>query len=743
MKLIVERMIENNKHIVSRVSWETSFNDKDLAFSFQSEISRWGKLKMADELTRVFDEFCPSEQVWKIDSLELDLGQIDYADLHGSLSRKFSKELSKQLKELLFYAGNRKDKIEIVDKTTSKLSLLQSYLSKGYMPWWYKSESGNIHQILQALLKSNRFETINVLRVVGKSQGIRRRMAWQFKDDSLTKIVAGLEPNNHQQIIEFKDKFVGIQDREKIIQTNVSDFSREAWFWVLSHLLVERGSLFNKVTFMKSMLTQMASRYNFKYEELIALIERTIKTLTINSQVQSDFISTLIILSDESLSERKKVAKETPMNYWNLLENYLRCKNDKTNKLSSTDVNDLISSLSRENKSQFVKWLLNIKKHSSMWSALLLTINETTYAAIFYSVAPTHSDTLLSAINLMTKLVKSNQFSTTKNDLWSLSLDYLIDHKNNRIDSKSYVRHLIDVLAEKEKSSKLNLLVQFTQLKIWPSERSKSNIELYEGMISLYKEDLGNTNLNILSKRVNELLNKLNQYALNDGKLANQNDEILVRWIQTNPKEVFEAMLKYEHKERLQEFLNSHLKNEQAQLVIEKLNNTQASILIRIQRVLKELRSNDALAQVVQIIEGKLMMIGLQIMLISPRFSELEFIKEVLAQSSRMMSKKQLELFNEVINELFEHNRITVSQYPETAVADFKNKFRILNDQDVLIRTHVLISKYGSERIEIGGFLLNNFKDEVFITARVSDDDDLKLILNYLLQKGSLLKSSL
>lgn len=222
-------MIDNNKHIVSKVRWESSFNDKDLAFSLQSEISRWGKLKLENEITKVFDEFCPSDQVWKINSLELDMGQIDYADLHGSLSRNFSKELTKQLKELLFYSANKTDKIKVEDKKASHLTLLQNYLSKGYMPWWYKSESGNIHQVLHELLKTNRFKTINVLRVVGKSHNVRRRMAWQFNDDSLTKIVAELEPNNHHQIIEFKDKLIGIQDSEKIIQTNVSDFSKEAW----------------------------------------------------------------------------------------------------------------------------------------------------------------------------------------------------------------------------------------------------------------------------------------------------------------------------------------------------------------------------------------------------------------------------------------------------------------------------------------------------------------------------------
>ncbi len=738
-------MIENNKHIVSRVTWETSFNKKDLAFGLQSEISRWGKLKLADEISRVFDELCPSEQVWKIDSLELDLGQIDYADLHGSLSRNFSKELSKQLKELLFYASSKNSKIDIVDNTTSKLSLLKSYLSKGYMPWWYKSERGNIHEVLQDLLKTDRTETINLLRYAGKSDDVRRRMSWQFNHDALIKIVVGLEPNNHQQIIEFKDKFVDIQNSDKIVQTNSSDFSREAWFWVLSHILVERGSLFNKVTFMKSMLAQMAFRYNFKYGSLIELIERTIKILAINSPIQSDFIITLTIISEENKLERKKIeaSRATQLDYWSLLEKYLLGKNDKTNKLTSADVNDLISSLSRENKPEFVTWLLTLKKDSVKWSALLLTSNEKTYGILIHALAPVHFDNLIATIRVLSKLLISNQFSTTKNDLWSLSLNYLTENKNRRIDTNSYTKHLVDVLAEKEKISKLNLLAKCTQLKNWPNDKSKTSIELYVGMNSLFKEEIGVGSTDVLNQRINELLHKLEHHALNDKKLTNLNYELLVRWAQTNPKETFVAMLQYEQKDRLQEFLNTYLKNRHAHLIIEKLNNKSAKIVCSVQEVLKELCSNNALAPVVQLIEDKLMLIGLQIMLIRPNLSNVDFIKELLAQSSRVMSKKQLELFNELIDHLLGHKKILATQISKAGIIDLKKNFQVIKDQEILIRTHELISNSGSDRIEIGNFLLNNFKDEVFVAARKSDDDDLQLILNYLVQNGSLLKSSL
>ena len=313
-------MIQENLHIVSKVVWDTSFGEKSEASNLQSEISSWSKYKMEQEIVRVFDKMCPPNEIWRIDSLVLNLGEIEYNELQRNLSRKFSKELLHQLNDLFFMTNTKGGIVKVKDKKIAQLSILKSYLVNGYMPWWNNSVRNNIHQLLENLLKENKTELISLIRDIGRSQVVRQRMVWQFRDASLIKIVEELEPNNHKQIIEFADDLITIQEEEKVVKMNLSEFRTEAWLWVLSHLLLERGTLFNKVAFMKSLLNQMASRFNFKYNELVELIEMAIEKLLQKSKVKSDFITTLNLLSIESKNEKKKISttKKTALNYWNL-----------------------------------------------------------------------------------------------------------------------------------------------------------------------------------------------------------------------------------------------------------------------------------------------------------------------------------------------------------------------------------------------------------------------------------------
>ncbi|PCI96271.1 MAG: hypothetical protein COB15_10905 [Flavobacteriales bacterium] len=738
-------MIKSNKHIVSKVSWNTSFNDQDLVFSFQSEISRWSKLKMENELIRVFDEFCPPEQVWKINSLELDLGQIDYDNLHESLSKEFSKALSNQLQELLFYSDKRKDNIQFFDTIGSNLSLIKDYLLNGYMPLEHLQEKGTVQQILDELIKNNKPEIIKLFKTEGKKHNVRRRMAWQFNNESLTKIVEGIEPNNYKQIIDFKDRFIEIKNRENIIEDNVADFSKEAWFWVLNHLLVDRGTLFNKVAFMKSMLTQMASRYNIIYEDLITLVQKAVKKIEKNTNTQSGFITTLAIISNESVLEKDKLEKKksTAVTYGDLLENYLLDKTNTTTEISPEDISDLIINFSSENRSQFINWVLNIKKNTKAWLKLIKTVNEQAYDALVYSVIPSQSDKFISTFKLSLKLLKTNNLSIKPNDLRGLNLDYLIANKQNGINSKSYAKYLIEALSRKEKSYKVDLIVQLTNLNNWPKEKTFSNIDLYEGMISLYKEEAGTVDRLVVGQRIAELLNKLDHNVLEDRSHSVHIYELLERWIQTNPKEVFEAMFEYEHKNRLQEFLNTQLKSEHSKLILEKLKTKTSTILVTLQEIFKGIEGAKELNQVVQLIEDKLTIQGIQVMLNHPNISDVEFIKKVLFGSSQLMTKKQLDVFNQLITKIFSSKKAIIFKVSEVEVEDLKKQFTTKKDQEILIRAHELISIKGSDKSEVGNFLLSNFKDREFIAARMSNDSDLKLILNYFLRQGSVLKTSL
>jgi len=67
----------------------------------------------------------------------------------------------------------------------------------------------------------------------------------------------------------FSNELTKIQVKETIVKTSNADFKRACGFWVLNYLFTERGTVFNKVAFMKSTIRQMAAHYNIGYHEFV------------------------------------------------------------------------------------------------------------------------------------------------------------------------------------------------------------------------------------------------------------------------------------------------------------------------------------------------------------------------------------------------------------------------------------------------------------------------------------------
>ena len=100
-------MIVQSKHIISRFRWDTSFDQKDRAADLQARLSNWSRNRAEKEICRVLDKACPHDQVWTIQSLELDLGVIDFNELASELDHKLTLELSEKLYALIHHTGNK------------------------------------------------------------------------------------------------------------------------------------------------------------------------------------------------------------------------------------------------------------------------------------------------------------------------------------------------------------------------------------------------------------------------------------------------------------------------------------------------------------------------------------------------------------------------------------------------------------------------------------------------------------
>jgi hypothetical protein len=284
-------MNDSTYHTVSTISWDTRFDDKGLAHRLQDRLGDWSRNRMMAEISAVFDKLCPPDQIWRIPSLELDLGIMDWTNLERNLEERFQRVLRKQLQDLLLYAGIGDKEIEILEGARAQVEIIKHYLIHGYLPWNHEGLSGTINALMAHQFQVNPVGLGSMLERVGSQyEGVRKRMAWQLDETNILGIIRVLEPDHHQQITDLSNELSTIREKESIVQSNQADFKRNLWLWVLTYLYTDRGTLFNRVAFMKHNILHMAKHYHLSFEALFSMIEGAVEAVGKKRKITADFL---------------------------------------------------------------------------------------------------------------------------------------------------------------------------------------------------------------------------------------------------------------------------------------------------------------------------------------------------------------------------------------------------------------------------------------------------------------------
>ncbi|MBL7726312.1 MAG: hypothetical protein JNM68_01450, partial [Dinghuibacter sp.] len=293
-------MSRQNKHIISRLRWNTVFNSKEQANELQNRLSNWSRQVFEREIPYLLNQFCAEGKLWTIHQLELDLGEIDYDELETSLLKKLKQQLYEALYRLTVNnPTSGENTIQVMDEQVSGIRMLSGFLLHGVIPWQYAAGVKDINQVMHDELAQHADAVMNMLHEIATNRReVRRRMAWQVSEPNIVTIIQQLEPANSNVIVEFANNLALVQEKETVVQAASGEFKKNVWFWVLNYLFTLHGSLFNKKEFLKSSIRQMAAHYNTGYEELLLLIRKLVMELS-GSAKFSGFLEVLNILVNE------------------------------------------------------------------------------------------------------------------------------------------------------------------------------------------------------------------------------------------------------------------------------------------------------------------------------------------------------------------------------------------------------------------------------------------------------------
>jgi hypothetical protein len=347
------------EHVVETLEWEMGFRSEEEAFEWQPRLQRLIRGTAVDVIESVFDELSAEGEVLVLDSLSLDLGMLGAEGFEASLSERLRASLREALlHELAAQRAGAESAATRVTREASEEQTLRHYLAKGFLPWragaqtakrlddlavriarqsgpgvaeWLRTmqphagermrrllhgEIARLRLTLEAALVSDapvdaavrqawsqlvRWDAdwlVAQLHQRGQSAQARQRMAWAFSQEMLLELVGLVVPGERDFVEDVMGQgalFAQAQDPP----VPQGDLRPRLWEFTLTYLLVERGSDFNRRSYMGSLLRQAARHEGMDYAQMLRAMARALRRVAAPTGLQRQLLQLLGELVDD------------------------------------------------------------------------------------------------------------------------------------------------------------------------------------------------------------------------------------------------------------------------------------------------------------------------------------------------------------------------------------------------------------------------------------------------------------
>ncbi|WP_442266822.1 contractile injection system tape measure protein [Tenacibaculum sp. ZS6-P6] len=633
-----------NQHIVARCSWNTVFDDKEKGRELQNAISNWSEHFMPRTLNDVFDTICTQYQSFKIKSLTIDLGAIQYENLKEQLTLKLQEVLQEQFREILNNPNKYKKNVQILKGEDVWFNVITHYLQQGIMPWNYTKRGENINQIFEIQFQENKEALIQAITAIAEKEYVRKRIAWQFKEANIHHIIASLERSNHNYIIEFSEEFTKLQTKETLVKAGIYDFKKNLWFWILNYLFVHRGTMFNKVEFVRSNIQQMANHFNMEYHELFALIEKAVQKLHEQSYIKNEFIHILEILSHKETEnfqyEKATIAEQEKR--WSLLLNYLQNPQQQKTSSEKEAFKELVNKLSQINKVRFQNLINKINNTTENWQFVSKDLQPELFGVLLKSISNEVADNVLLELKNLQKLQIQKHFQLNENWLFAISLKFIKKYKSQTFSRTKYLNFIFQEISTLKKKTKTSILEKLLNTDVQVYRKNDVNATIFHAIKDLYTNEILNQETKFTEEKLEIVLKALEKNLQEGGTtiITENYYEIIRNWIKKTPKQLWKSLKVQKNKNFILRILPELFNDEVLKTIVldQVLSNQLAFIKDLEKSINKVLEKNTGANTVLHEFKTQLFFKGIKLLILEENKSKVSLVttlfKEIVVQQS-------------------------------------------------------------------------------------------------------------
>lgn len=321
-----------------------------------------------------------------------------------------------------------------------------------------------------------------VLITLGQKQQVRRNIAHYFMETMIKDIVELLEPSNYRFVEQFVDEPKLYLQADEELQVQESDTRKSLWEFTLTYLLVERGSRFNKKSYVASMMSKLAAHFNVKVSELYQSLMTMLAVVSENDPMAAELLTLLAELNGEDIWQQDTASLQnmdsaTPPDYADSVvdDTSLESNDDRAARqlppehaieaLNLAFSGDSLAELKTVWKlllSQHGQWLRDALyeagKQETARQNMAKHFPNLMFKEVIFLVEPVHGAFVSEIVHRSTtrptekgKRLEAPQ--KTKRVVREFTLTYLLVDRGSRFNKRSYITGLLKKMAANENTS--------------------------------------------------------------------------------------------------------------------------------------------------------------------------------------------------------------------------------------------------------------------------------------------------
>jgi hypothetical protein len=264
----------SQKHKILRQVVEVSGCPANAQKRLQSLLSATYHKKLVPLIDQICSDLSTSEQIHRIEHLEIDLGKLTLDNLEISMVESFEKHF----KETLVKA------VRNTSKADADLELFVFFIHNGSLPWWADNNDPELlSKNLSELTQKKPRAIQSVLKNIAEPEKIWQRIVRTYPDRVLDELIYALLPGAWSGATKANPKigasWLSLLQNSNVVNRNRSGMAYRQLFW--QHALQEaiaykQDSPSAAPDFYRILFSKLAQALGRDYDDMIAALERTL-----------------------------------------------------------------------------------------------------------------------------------------------------------------------------------------------------------------------------------------------------------------------------------------------------------------------------------------------------------------------------------------------------------------------------------------------------------------------------------